>query len=45
MRVGYIQTEPLIGQTKKNLDRAVDLIAKVKDADLIVLLEQGSFGI
>ena len=39
MRVGYIQTEPLIGQTRKNLDRAVDLIAKVKDADLIVLPE------
>lgn len=39
MHVAYIQTEPVIGQTKRNLDRAVDLIEKVKDADLVVLPE------
>jgi predicted amidohydrolase len=39
LRVAYIQTEPLIGQTKRNLDRAVDLIEKVHEADLIVLPE------
>jgi predicted amidohydrolase len=39
MRVAYIQTEPLIGQTKYNLDRAVDLIERVREADLVVLPE------
>jgi predicted amidohydrolase len=39
MRIAYIQTEPQIGQTKHNLDRAVDLIEKVHEADLIVLPE------
>lgn len=39
MRIAYIQTEPLIGLTKENLDRAIDLIERVKDADLVVLPE------
>ncbi len=39
MRVAYVQTEPVIGRTKHNIDRAVDLIEKVREADLVVLPE------
>ncbi len=39
MRIAYVQTEPRIGQTKENLDRAIDMIERVKDADLVVLPE------
>ena len=39
MRVAYVQTEPIIGKTRENLDRAIDLVEKVREADLVVLPE------
>jgi predicted amidohydrolase len=43
MRVGYVQTKPVFGKKKDNLDQAVELNDKT-DADLLVLPELFSTG-
>jgi predicted amidohydrolase len=39
MKLAYVQTAPILGATKRNLEEAYALIQRVKDADLLVLPE------
>lgn len=43
MRIGYVQTKPVFGKKKENLEQAIELIDKA-DADLLVLPELFSTG-
>lgn len=39
MRVAFVQTSPVLGMTRQNLESAFALIERVRDADLVVLPE------
>ena len=39
MRLAFIQTAPVLGATRRNLEEAFSLIGRVKEADLVVLPE------
>ena len=43
MKIGFAQTDPVLGRVKLNVDEAVELVASI-DADLIVLPELFSTG-